>query len=107
MDSDPQGVLAVALSTPLLAFLARAEYTAPDTDPARLCGFTDARQLSDHLIAGFVPCAYRMQRRDRSYDAAKAERRMAFLADRMTDLGRWELDELAGVRIVPAVRSSW
>ena len=57
MDSDPQGVLAVALSTPLLAFLARAAYTAPDTDPARLCGFTDARQLSDHPIAGFVPCA--------------------------------------------------
>jgi hypothetical protein len=46
----PDGPLAKALSTPLMAYLARTAYTPPRTDPTELTVFTDPARVEQHLL---------------------------------------------------------
>ncbi|MFC7532408.1 NACHT domain-containing protein [Actinoplanes sp. GCM10030250] len=112
--THPGGAVASTLSKPLFAFLARTQYTASSADPGVLAGYADADRLADHLTCGFVPAAYRERQQHidgeassslRSYSAPNAERWLAFLASRLTDVGGteiawWQISHLAGVRPV-------
>ncbi|WP_211363695.1 helix-turn-helix domain-containing protein [Saccharothrix saharensis] len=102
---------AVALSTPLMVGLARANYgDATGRDPAELLDarrFPTAESIADHLLAGFVPTAYRRRPLDRAvgldqrWSVEDATRWLRFLAThldrrRTTDLAWWEFGTASG-----------
>ncbi|MCD9141525.1 hypothetical protein LUZ28_18890 [Streptomyces albireticuli] len=61
LRATPDGPLARALSSPLMASLARVVYTGPDTDPAELLDpsrFGDPAAIEDHLLDAFIPAVY-------------------------------------------------
>ncbi|MEV4136901.1 hypothetical protein AB0J72_32595 [Dactylosporangium sp. NPDC049742] len=80
---DPEGPLASALSTPLMVFLTRRAYQQPSTDPGALLGFTSAEPLRQHLIERFLDTVHPDPR-----EAAKARRRLGFLARHLRDTVR-------------------
>ncbi|MEU7061959.1 hypothetical protein [Streptomyces sp. NPDC046197] len=107
------GPLAQALSSPLMAALARVVYSAPGTDPAELLAhdrFPNRSALEDHLLDAFVPAAYTQDlapppvvgrpRPDTSpYSPEPAQRWLAFLAHQLQeqqtrDLAWWRLHEV-------------
>ncbi|MFJ6674733.1 NACHT domain-containing protein [Actinosynnema sp. NPDC091369] len=109
----PDHPAAGALGTPLVVGLARANYS--DTtghDPAELLDagrFPTAESVADHLLAGFVPTAYRRQPLDRAvgldqrWSVEEATRWLRFLAAhlsrrRTTDLAWWEFGTALGRR---------
>ncbi|MEV0679160.1 NACHT domain-containing protein [Actinosynnema sp. NPDC050436] len=89
----PDGPLASALSTPLMAALARTTYSRADADPAELLGaHLDGRAaVEDHLLARFVPALYPGDRR-----ALRWLRFLAWQLDRRgtQDIAWWELPRL-------------
>ncbi|MCE6997286.1 helix-turn-helix domain-containing protein [Saccharothrix sp. S26] len=102
---------AVALTTPLMVGLARANYSdTTGRDPAELLDarrFPTAESIADHLLAGFVPTAYRHQPLDRAvgldqrWSVEEATRWLRFLAAhldgrRTTDLAWWEFGTAFG-----------
>jgi hypothetical protein len=61
LRAHPEGDLALALSTPLLAALARTVYANPGRDPAELVALAQAggrAAVQDHLLEGFIPAAF-------------------------------------------------
>jgi hypothetical protein len=61
LRAHPDGDLALALSTPLLAALARTGYADPGRDPAELVALAQAggqAAVQDHLLEGFIPAAF-------------------------------------------------
>jgi hypothetical protein len=59
--ADPDDPLAVALSTPLMATLARRVYAPRDCDPGQLLDrgrFPDACAIQQHLIDAYLPSVY-------------------------------------------------
>lgn len=74
MRADPQGLLATALSTPLMISMARQVYQMPSTDPGELSRLPDADTVRQHLLGRFLPSVYGSQVR-----GAKAERWLVFL----------------------------
>ncbi|AXE25436.1 XRE family transcriptional regulator [Streptomyces globosus] len=98
--------LAAVLTTPLMVVLARTLYSeTPDRDPAELLDtsrFPSAKSLDEHLLAGFVPAVYRRRAPERDAagfqprapyaDAARAERRLGFLAHHLVRLDRERQD---------------
>ncbi|WP_170201365.1 NACHT domain-containing protein [Actinocorallia herbida] len=95
------GPLAQALSTPLMISLARRVYQDPDSRPAHLVDLPDADAVRDHLLSALLPAAY-----DTPADAARAERRLSFLAqrsrptERSTLLPWWRLASLVPAPVI-------
>jgi transcriptional regulator with XRE-family HTH domain len=96
---------AVALATPLMVGLARANYSdTTGRDPAELLDserFPTAESIADHLLAGFVPAAYPSRPPDHAvgleqrWSVEQATRWLRFLATHLnrrhtTDLAWWE-----------------
>ena len=71
------GPAAEALSTPLMAGLARASYSRTSADPARLDGFSTRADVEEHLLAGYVPALYGDDER-----ALRSLRSLAWLLER-------------------------
>jgi transcriptional regulator with XRE-family HTH domain len=104
-ESAGRANLAAALRTPLMIALARTMYSDhPERRPGELLDtarFPDPAAIEEHLLAGFVPAAYRPRpterldtahRRPGSWDAERAERWLGHLADHLTRLGREQQD---------------
>lgn len=81
----PDGPLAAALSTPLMADLARTVYGRATTDPAALLHLRTSAAIEDHLLDAFVPTVYADARPDR------ARRWLSYLAGNMNRLGTRDL----------------
>lgn len=95
MRDDPTGTRAEVLSTPLMVWLARVQYSDTSADPSRLLApeFDDSDALRQHLLDGFILAAY-TDSGTPTRSAAQAERWMIQLADLMryrTNLCWWEL----------------
>ncbi len=72
--AEPNGPLAAALSTPLIASMAHAVYSSADADPAELLGFPDRDGVEQHLLDAFLLRAYgRHSDRARQYLATLAD----------------------------------
>jgi hypothetical protein len=56
--TEISGLPAEALSTPLLAGLAREVYSETSADPRELLGCTEPNDVEWHLLAAFVPAAF-------------------------------------------------
>ncbi|GAA4630936.1 hypothetical protein GCM10023196_058310 [Actinoallomurus vinaceus] len=99
LRAHPDGVLARALSTPLMVALARTGFQDPATDPATLLSLPDRRTVTGALLDGFVNSAYQPGPPTgslRSYDPAKATRWLTCLAAHLDragtrDLWWWQL----------------
>lgn len=98
------------LTNPLMVFLSRAVYSdVPGHDPAELLDvdrFPTDQVLQEHLVAAFVPAAYRTDLPDasrsaggrprRGWNAEQANRYLTYLADHLRragtrDLAWWQL----------------
>jgi hypothetical protein len=83
---DPDGPLAQALSSPLMASLAMATYADTAADPTTLLddGLTDRSAVEDHLLDRLVLATYpdhpRPDRTRSRWSSAKAETWLRFLA---------------------------
>ncbi|NLT55201.1 MAG: NACHT domain-containing protein [Actinomycetales bacterium] len=75
---SPRGVLATALSTPLMVSLARQVYQCPTTDPVELLRFTSVDAVQDHLLDRLLPSVYGAPQQ-----VARAERWLTVLAHGM------------------------
>ncbi|MGW8777102.1 helix-turn-helix domain-containing protein [Streptomyces sp. NPDC055796] len=98
--------LAAVLTTPLMVILARTLYSeTPDRDPAELLDatrFPSAKNLEEHLLAGFVPAVYRRRAPERDAagrqprapyaDPGRAERWLGHLAHHLVRLDRERQD---------------
>jgi energy-coupling factor transporter ATP-binding protein EcfA2 len=61
LDEEPDGPLAVALSTPLMIGLLRTVHRCPEADPAVLLDrdrFPDAAAIENHLLDSLLPTAF-------------------------------------------------
>ncbi|WP_309112802.1 helix-turn-helix domain-containing protein [Saccharothrix sp.] len=58
LDRRPDGPLAAALSTPLMAWLATVRYVEGAADPADLLAFTDRGAIEQHLLEQLVTTRY-------------------------------------------------
>ena len=104
LESEPEGVLALALATPLMMWLARTVYEKAESDPAELLDparLADRGAIESHLISAFVPALYsgrRRRSRPRSFRCTpdQARRWLGFLADR---LSRSRTQEIAWWRL--------
>ncbi|GIF26851.1 hypothetical protein Ate02nite_95810 [Paractinoplanes tereljensis] len=117
-DSPSSRSLAEVLSTPLMVWLARVQYSDTEADPARLLHreFREPRALRLHLLDGLVAAAYADPGRHRRLrvSAASAEQWLADLAALLDRRGShnlrwWEMpDILAGraVRVVLAATTA-
>ena len=69
LDAEPDGVLALALATPLMIWLTRTVYENAGSDPDELLDpvrLADREAIESHLVAAFVPAVYSgRQRRSR------------------------------------------
>lgn len=90
-DDTTTGPLADALSTPLMASLARAAYAAPGTRPTELLGFTGRTEIEGHLLDAYLPSVYSDQppppgaRRRPGYRHDQAVHWLTFLATNLYD----------------------
>jgi hypothetical protein len=88
----PDGPLAWALSTPLMATLARARYQLPATDPAELLEARSSGAVTRLLLDGFVPTLYTDDPARRGYPADAVVRwlaSLAYLLDRTASRDLW------------------
>lgn len=106
LGSEPDGVLAGALATPLMLSLARDTYVTGRRDPGEL---TDRRRLPSaaavrrHLLTGFTPAVLEANRRrdGRTWEPESALRWLGFLARHLDTLrtpgyGWWRLADTVG-----------
>ncbi|MDP4511742.1 hypothetical protein [Nonomuraea turcica] len=98
LRAQPAGVLATALSTPFMVWLARAAFQATSTDPDRLIAMTDRSEIAATLMDGFVAAEYRSRpagprRRYRPERAARWLGRLAYQLreTRLRDWWWWQL----------------
>ncbi|MGA4837591.1 NACHT domain-containing protein [Streptomyces sp. G45] len=108
MRACPDGPLARALSSPLMAAMARVIYSPPTSDPAELVDsvrFPDQDAVEGHLLDAFIPSAYaqhppppdaRPGSEPIQYPPELVRRWFAFLAVRMNqhatrDLAWWQV----------------
>jgi hypothetical protein len=85
LEADPRGPLALALTNPLMLWLARTVYEHGETQPGELTRIPDRAAVEGHLLAGFVPAAYESRSRMRGArgfrcTSAQAQRWFGFLA---------------------------
>lgn len=104
--SSTAPMLAAALTTPLMVYLARTVYSdTPDRDPAELLDstrFPTTEAIEDHLLDAFIPAVYQQSHsiqpshRRQSWDPADAHRWHTYLATHLhrlntQDLAWWQL----------------
>jgi hypothetical protein len=94
-DSPGSQNLLNALSTPLMATLARVVYSDdPRRDPAELLDaerFPTARAIEEHLLASFVPATYYSSTGKDPAKIRRHEQWFGFLARHLDDLGTFDL----------------
>lgn len=106
LDNDPNGPLAIALTTPLMVWLARTIYERSDRDPDELTQdklLTNRETVEQYLLDAFVPSVY--ARRDtlwHRWSPKQAQRWLAFLAAYLRrtnsqDIASWQLSNAARV----------
>lgn len=104
LTDQPDGPLATALSTPLMAWLVRRGYADEGADPAPLLapGLAGRSHVEDHLLDRFLPIMYGGAASRRSgTDPRRAERWLTFLARHLDELGTSELAWWQLERAVP------
>lgn len=75
------GPLAAVLSSPLMAWLARTQYSTTRSDPATLAAQPDEAALRQQLLDGYLPAVYGEHAMgDRRYDPARAATWLGHLA---------------------------
>lgn len=98
--------LAEALSTPLMVALAREAYGDGDADPAELLateGDLDRAAVERHLLAGFVPAAYRRDVSEASRDHWSAEEAATALRFLIRHTARLGTQDIAWWQLYAAV----
>ena len=113
LRDNPDGVLAVALRTPLMAVLCRTAYAATTRCPADLLDratFADPPAIERHLLDAFVPAKYAdrpvpptRQVRRRPVDAGRALRWLTFLARSQRRLSSYTVAWWQLHRVLPRV----
>jgi hypothetical protein len=114
LRATPDGPLALALSTPLMVYLARAVYSAPDRDPGQLADprrWTVPDLIEDHLLDAYLPALYSSSVQPigdrmtspalRVYPVETARHGLAYLAEQMATLGTRDLAWWQLSRTVP------
>jgi hypothetical protein len=118
LGANPRGPLAQALSTPLMVYLARTVYTAPERDPTELCDprrWAEPGQIEDHLLDAYLPAIYargsllpvadgQSPPTVRIYPADRAQQWLTFLAVRMGALGTRDIAWWHLPRMIPRFR---
>ena len=120
LAAEPDGVLAEALSNPLMAYLARTAYGTPDTDPGTLLTFDTVVAVEEHLFDSYLPMVYLPRLPDpdeeslRPYRTEDAWRWLSVIAGQLQRNGTrslclWRLKEIRpGFReSVGMLRRSW
>lgn len=77
LREDTDGVLARALSAPLVVYLAKTVYTSQARDPKDLLALEDSAAVEDHLLEAYLPALYPDPRNPRRW--------LAFLAHRLSE----------------------
>jgi transcriptional regulator with XRE-family HTH domain len=86
LHAQPEGSLAIALTTPLMVTLARLVYAGFARQPTDLLGLRTRAEVEDRLLDGFIPAMYHA-------DAAADRRRwLAFLANHLRQLGARDIE---------------
>lgn len=111
LRTRPDGPLGLALTTPLMTFLARTIYTHAANDPAELLDagrFSTREAIEQRLLSEFIPAIYNNPSPSpyipttampvAQYEPNRARRWLTFLADHLTqtnsrDLSWWRLIE--------------
>lgn len=74
-------VLREALRSPLMVFLARSIYSdGGEADAAQLLGFTTARDVQRHLVAGYVPARFRQGQARRAWRPQQVQQWLGYMA---------------------------
>ena len=108
-------VLAIALSTPLMAYLARIAYRAPGADPSSLVQASSIAEVEERLLAAYLPTMYTSDlvepgwARLRHYKSKQARRWLGALALQMSRRGDahlrlWSLRSIRGLPPLRAIR---
>lgn len=58
LREESHGPVATALSSPLIAYLARTVYMAPHTDPADLLRFATDAEVEQYLLGAYLPAVF-------------------------------------------------
>jgi len=109
--SRPDGPLAQALSSPLMASLVRSAYAGRAEAAAALAAHGDAATIEDQILDALVPTRFHEdatsenQRPSRPVSADDADRWLAFLATRLAREGSYELDWRRLRHTFPAFRT--
>ncbi|MFD1365961.1 hypothetical protein [Actinoplanes sichuanensis] len=105
---NPSGPLAVALSSPLMTYLARTVYRVPGSDPAELIELAEGGELERRLFDRYLPALYPERGAARSrFAAGRAAAWLRFLArhlDRQAqqDFAWWRIGWVSGKPIAAA-----
>ncbi|MET7391891.1 NACHT domain-containing protein [Dactylosporangium sp. NPDC005572] len=110
LRTQPDGVLAEVLATPLMLSLARDIYARPGVDPSRILAAKRARTIETELLVAYVPALYASQPpsplvatekklRPREYSVESAVIWLGTLAKHLraidsSDLAWWELPRM-------------
>jgi hypothetical protein len=76
--TEPDGPLAIAMTSPLVVWLVRTNYRRPDTDPDKLFELGSAEEITDFLLDELVDAVYSevvIRKNGGEYPALKAEGR--------------------------------
>jgi hypothetical protein len=108
LREQPNGALALALSTPLMVYLARAVYTSPDTNPETLTRFTEPVSIETHLQQAYLPAIYAApqskQEQHRSSHPYRPDRATAWLALLARHLHQQQSRDFAWWRLFLTIR---
>jgi hypothetical protein len=110
---DPNGSLARALTSPLMASLARTVYSGARSDPGELTDsarFPSKKAIEDHLLDGFVPAAFALGNVPRTnrapflrWNSEQAKEWLVFFAGHLrrrnaNELAWWDIRRIATPR---------
>jgi hypothetical protein len=105
LSAEPDGVLAQAMSNPLMTYFARTAYAAADTDPETLLTFDTVTEVEEHLFETYLPTTYRQrppttnEEALRPYRAEEVRRWLSFIAGQLHRKGKrnlclWRLEDI-------------
>ncbi|MFD7757252.1 NACHT domain-containing protein [Streptomyces sp. NPDC059757] len=101
LRGEPDSVLAQALSSPLMLYLARTAYQESSTDPGELLDrrrFKTREEIESHLLDGYLPAVY-AESSDPHCGAEQASRYLAVIARQMQrdgtfDFAWWQINSM-------------
>ncbi|MFE9827088.1 NACHT domain-containing protein [Streptomyces halstedii] len=112
LRANPEGPMAVALSTPLALTLARSVYSKSERDPGELLDFDSSHAVQDHLLDHIITAAYAPEpgrgggwdADTWEHDAKQAEKYLTYLAiylqqHRERDLVWWLMSQRLSSRL--------